>query len=211
MSMLDGVSQCWWLGSRCIPDWDGWSVAVASIGVLATVALGLATYRLGVAAKNATQAALEISEKNHRLQESDRQREAAVILQFLRGEFIWTAARIERFCETLTNDEVGTDELDEAQREKLAEMVGFLEMPETQSVISRLHVLDDVNGMLLARVLGDARALYRAFAKFVDPGFEPLMHLTLRGFKKDAGRLVADLRELAEASRTLRGDEGESA
>ncbi len=63
MSMLDGVSQCWWLGSRCIPDWDGWSVAVASIGVLATVALGLATYRLGVAAKNATQAALEISEK----------------------------------------------------------------------------------------------------------------------------------------------------
>lgn len=210
MEFLNTLSQCWWLGSLCVPVWEGWSVAVASIGVLATVALGVATYRLGVAAKNATQAALDISEQNHRLQESDRRREATVILQFLRGEFIWTAARIERFCETLTNDETGTDDLDETQRKKLAEMVGFLEMPETQSVISRLHVLDDANGMLLARVLGDARALYRAFAKFIDPEFEPLMHLTLRGFTEDADKLVADLRKLAEVSQTLRGDERES-
>ncbi|HFK2915647.1 TPA: hypothetical protein ACGY79_000874 [Stenotrophomonas maltophilia] len=25
MSMLDGVSQCWWLGSKCLVDWDAWS------------------------------------------------------------------------------------------------------------------------------------------------------------------------------------------
>lgn len=210
MEFLNALSHCWWLGNRCVPVWEGWSVAVASVGVLATVALGVATYRLGVAAKNATQAALDISEQNHRLQESDRRREAAVILQFLRGEFIWTAARVERFRETLTHDHAGTDDLDVTQRMKLAEMVGFLAMPETQSVISRLHVLDDVNGMLLARVLGDARALYRAFAKFVDPDFEPLMHLTLRGFTEDADKLVVDLRRLAEVSRSMRGDVSDS-
>jgi len=200
MSMLDGVSQCWWLGKQCVADWDGWGAAVAFLGVVATSVLGFFTYRLGVAAKNASQDALAISEANHKIQESDRQREARVILQFLRGEFIWTAARIERFCETLEAEQIGTDSLDDSQRMKLAEMVRFLEMPETQSLMSRLHVLDDANGMLLARVLGDSRAHYRAFAKFIDPAFDPPVHMYLGGFKADALQLSEDLRRLAGVS-----------
>lgn len=206
MEFWKALSECWWLGDQCVPVWDGWAATIAFVGVLATVGLGIVTYLLGVAAKNASQAALHISEENHRLQEKDRRREEIVILQFLRGEFVWTAARIQRFCETLVNDEGGTDDLDDEQREKLAEMVRLLEMPETQSLMSRFHVLDDANGMLLAKVLGDARALYRAFAKFIDPTFEPKIHLSLRGFQEEAGELSANLKKLAEISRAQRAD-----
>ncbi|WP_159095325.1 hypothetical protein [Stenotrophomonas sp. ZAC14D1_NAIMI4_6] len=30
--MLDALSQCWWLGSKCIPEWEAWAVAAAVFG-----------------------------------------------------------------------------------------------------------------------------------------------------------------------------------
>lgn len=33
MSMLDGVSQCWWLSETCVVNWDAW----AAIGTVAAV------------------------------------------------------------------------------------------------------------------------------------------------------------------------------
>lgn len=33
MSMLDGVSQCWWLSSACLVNWDAW----AAVGTVAAV------------------------------------------------------------------------------------------------------------------------------------------------------------------------------
>jgi hypothetical protein len=33
MSMLNGVSECWWLSSRCVVNWDAW----AAIGTVAAV------------------------------------------------------------------------------------------------------------------------------------------------------------------------------
>lgn len=37
MSMLEGVSQCWWLSSTCSFDWD----AVSAVGTVAAVAVAL--------------------------------------------------------------------------------------------------------------------------------------------------------------------------
>lgn len=37
MSILDGVSQCWWLSSTCSVDWD----AVSAVGTVAAVAVAL--------------------------------------------------------------------------------------------------------------------------------------------------------------------------
>lgn len=37
MSMLDGVSQCWWLSTTCSVDWDAWS----AVGTLSAVVVAL--------------------------------------------------------------------------------------------------------------------------------------------------------------------------
>ncbi|MEJ6328610.1 hypothetical protein Q2B95_08075 [Stenotrophomonas maltophilia] len=37
MSMLDGVSQCWWLSERCTVNWDAWSAVGTVAAVFAAV------------------------------------------------------------------------------------------------------------------------------------------------------------------------------
>lgn len=37
MGMLDGVSECWWLSSNCVVNWDAWS----AIGTVAATAVAL--------------------------------------------------------------------------------------------------------------------------------------------------------------------------
>lgn len=205
MEFLMSLSQCWWLGNQCVPDWDGWATATACIGVVATVGLGVATYRLGVAAKNASHAALAISEKSDQLQDDDRSREAAVILQFLRAEFVWTASRIRTFHSCLDGEE-STSDLDKSQRKKLSDMVRMLEMPETQSLISRLHVLEDADARLVAEVLGDARLYCRLFDGFTDPDFDPEISSSLTGFIEKAPGIEQNLRTLVASSAALRMD-----
>lgn len=205
MEFVKALSQCWWLGNQCVPDWTGWATAIACVGVIATVGLGLATYGLGVAAKNASHAALAISEKSDQLQDDDRSREAAVILQFLRAEFVWTASRISAFHKCLDGEE-STCELDKSQRKKLSEMVRMLEMPETQSLMSRLHVLGDADARLVAAVLGDARLYCRLFDGFTDPDFNPDISSSLTGFTEKAPGIEQNLRKLAASSAALRNE-----
>ncbi|MGX9710775.1 hypothetical protein [Stenotrophomonas maltophilia group sp. LNF259] len=201
MDFVAALSECWWLGHECTPNWDAWGATFALTGVGATIALGIFTYRLGVAARNASMAALEISQESHRTQELDRKREAAFVMHFLHGEFVWTAARIRRFYECLGSEVEVTGDLDKSQREKFTEMVRMLEMRQTQSLMSRLHVLDDPHGAMLARVLGQARLFHKAFEKFADPAYEPDIQFNLDGFRAKGPRLEDDLKTLAKASK----------
>lgn len=41
MSMLDGVSQCWWLSSACRVDWAAWAAIAAGFAALAALLVGL--------------------------------------------------------------------------------------------------------------------------------------------------------------------------
>ncbi|WP_312400571.1 hypothetical protein [Stenotrophomonas indicatrix] len=44
MSMLDALGQCWWLGDKCIPEWQAWAVAAAVFGGAGSWAAAFVTY-----------------------------------------------------------------------------------------------------------------------------------------------------------------------
>jgi len=44
MSMLEGVSQCWWLSSTCAVNWDAWSAIGTLLAVVVALGLGIRTY-----------------------------------------------------------------------------------------------------------------------------------------------------------------------
>lgn len=44
MSMLDALSQCWWLGESCVPRWEAWAVAAAVLGGAGSWIAALVTY-----------------------------------------------------------------------------------------------------------------------------------------------------------------------
>jgi hypothetical protein len=41
MSMLEGVSQCWWLSERCVVDWEAWSAIGTFLAVYVALRIAL--------------------------------------------------------------------------------------------------------------------------------------------------------------------------
>lgn len=45
MSMLDGVSQCWWLSETCAVNWDAWSAVGTVFAAVVALVLALVAYK----------------------------------------------------------------------------------------------------------------------------------------------------------------------
>ncbi|WP_313242069.1 hypothetical protein [Stenotrophomonas sp.] len=41
MSMLDGVSQCWWLSETCVVNWDAWAAVGTMLAVVVALGVGV--------------------------------------------------------------------------------------------------------------------------------------------------------------------------
>lgn len=41
MSIIDGVSQCWWLSQSCVVDWDAWAAVATAAATALALALAL--------------------------------------------------------------------------------------------------------------------------------------------------------------------------
>lgn len=205
MEFFRSLGECWWLSRHCTPQWEAWAVATAAAAVFTTACLGVATYRLGVAANRASSVALELAKRGRELQDSDRQREGQFILQTLRAEFSGAASKIERFARLLTDRDSDTADLQVNQREALARMIPALQLPETSALLTRLYLLEGVTASTLARALGDAKSMYRAFERFQNPlECEQGLPLDLEKIKPKLLEIVEDLRMLAAAGSNAR-------
>lgn len=212
MQWSDGVFRCSPLGiDDCVVWWDAVAAIGSIIGVVATVILGVFTYRLGVAANRASKMALRLSENADAVRARDRQREADVIMQFLRSEFAWTANNIQAFLRLLRPNEVTTWGFSEEQKAALMEMLPSLQMMETQSQLPRLHVLSDEHLKVLAKVLSQCRMFFRFLERFSDPEeFDRGMPAGLEGFIEEGPKIVDHLRWLVREANKLRLSEQNS-
>lgn len=161
MSMLDGVSQCWPLAKDCAVWWEAHSataawtsvivaivaLVVASLSVLVTAASAWAVWRLGTEANSLARVPAALSE-------TEREREAIVILSVLYAEFASISSVAGAWKELAT--EFGVDRLldENESRSAAAESLRQMEMPMTKSLLGRLHVLPAQQSAKVAHCLG---------------------------------------------------------
>lgn len=177
MSMLDGVSQCWWLSRDCVVWWDAWAVAVGLIVGGATVVVayrswltsnraadiaadtaGVASLSAKIAADSARIAndAKEIAAQQHKEIVEQRQRTAKILGSLFDLEIALLPTRIGAVIETLDEasiSSVGTI----IGREELSWIVAELSspaLPTADSAQDRLHCLENGLGEGIAQIIG---------------------------------------------------------
>ncbi|MRI41730.1 hypothetical protein D5301_05665 [Stenotrophomonas sp. MH181796] len=157
------------MGLRCSVDWSAWTVlvallaiAVAWCGVVVTAASAAAVYWLGRQA-NAVAAA------THQIENEARVREGRFILAYLYSEILDAFSSVDSW---LVQANVVSNfylQMNEQQRREVMEVVRDLALNETERRFDRLHVIEPMVGLRLARALSTIQLLRLAY--------EPLIRL----------------------------------
>ncbi|MDQ4681406.1 hypothetical protein [Stenotrophomonas maltophilia group sp. RNC7] len=165
-----GMSPCMTPGlGDCVVWWDAFA-AVGAIGaVIATVVLGVFTYRLGVAANNASDAALKLAADEEKRQKTREGREKTLVLVQINGEVTDNQKELADIHRRL--DGPLADELfvtDDIFRQAMLDRLTKVEFPITNQLVDRLHYLDDPIGPALVRCVAMLRSLNRKGAAVRD-------------------------------------------
>lgn len=144
MEFFDALSRCWWLGKECVPEWDAWAAGAGFAAVVATVILGVVTYRLGRVANSATSLATEIALHQVKREDFRSETEELLVLIQITGEVSTNRQRISDLLGELHGGGVGEAHfvLDESTRRNVFTQIERIRFPLTAAVTDRLHFLD---------------------------------------------------------------------
>jgi hypothetical protein len=167
MSGWGGVFRCEKLGvADCVVWWDA-IAAVGAIGaVVATVVLGVFTYRLGVAANNASDAAVKLAADEEKRQKTREGREKTLVLVQINGEVTDNQkefADIHKLLDGSLADKLFLT--DSVFRHAVLDRLKKVDFPITNQLVDRLHYLDDPIGPALVRCVAMLRSLNRKGAE----------------------------------------------
>ncbi len=201
--MLDGVSQCWLLGSTCSVNWDAW-------GTIAATLVGVAAWRASRSAALAAQKATEIATEQKVSADRDRHLQGIVLSQMLWQEVADLVMRTDHVMDSLSAAIGFTDYPFIKDYARLVEALAACQrpwFPVAESVESRLHLLERNHGSLIAQLMGDTRRLMSDAASrasrlhpplYIDSA-EPFESNILMGARFDGGEaeLHAMLQEVS--------------
>lgn len=144
MEFLDALSNCWWLGKHCVPEWDAWAASAAFAAVVATVILGVVTYRLGKAANRATALAADIALHQVKREEFRSETEELLVLVQVTGEVSINQHKASTLLKHLDGGGLGEVHFvrNEEFRRDIFSQVESLRFPLTEVVTERLHFVD---------------------------------------------------------------------
>lgn len=163
-----GFNQCWPMGKECSVDWDGWAllIAVAAIfiswlGMVVTAASAIAVYWLGRQAN-------AIATATHEIDRDSRQREGGFILAYLYSEVLDAYSSLDSWLEQGEIFRLHFLSLNESRRRDVLEMVYELSLPQAEQKFDRLHVIDPLVGLRLARAMSTIKLLKIALEPLVN-------------------------------------------
>lgn len=144
MEFFDALSNCWWLGKQCVPEWDAWAAGAAFVAVVATVILGVVTFRLGKAANKATALATDIALHQVKAEEFRSETEELLVLVQVTGEVSINQQRVSDLLVHLDGGGLGDVHFirSEKFRSEIFAQIESLRFPLTEAVTGRLHYLD---------------------------------------------------------------------
>lgn len=181
MSLIDGVSTCWDLGTNgCVVWWDAWSVIVAYlalcvgvINIFVAAAAAIAVFWLGrqanTLAGGAHRQATAEREREDRKAAAKQQREEGVVLCYLAAE-ISAATKTIRVMNMLMATEFMNESgfiTNTAARSFLFRKADAVQIPLIDEWVPKLHEIGADTGMRLARFAGDIRSLKLHLATMV--------------------------------------------
>lgn len=170
MSILDGISQCWVLGSTCSVNWDAW-------GTIAATLVGVAAWRASRSAALAAQKATEIAKEQKDGSDRDRHLQGVVLSQMLWQEVADLVIRTDHVMHNLSAAIGVTDRPYIKNYARLVEVLAACQrpwFPVAESVESRLHLLERSHGSLIAQLMGDTRRLMSDAASLASRLHAPL-------------------------------------
>jgi len=155
MSMLDGVSQCWWLSKTCVVNWNAWSAAGAIAAVVTTGVLGVFTYRLGKAANRASDIAVKIASSQANKQADRDETERLLVLVHIVAQVSANAGLLTHLIGLLNEPnavEVFVQNKD--FRDRVFGRLNKVSFSSVRNVEQRLHLLGRATSGRLARAVG---------------------------------------------------------
>ncbi|GEM_PF-1120632 len=155
MSMLEALSQCWWLGETCVPEWEAWAAAAGIVAVLTTAVLGIVTYRLGKAANRASDVAVRIAGHQAEKQAHREESERLLVLVQITSEVSSVAGLLDHLLGLLRQDNCeAVFVADENVQNRVFGRLNKLSFPSMERVRDRLHYLDRRTAACFVRAVG---------------------------------------------------------
>lgn len=155
MSMVNALSQCWWLGTTCVPEWEAWAVAAGGAAVVTTAVLGVVTYRLGKAANRASAAAVEIAGFQAEKQAYREESERLLVLVQIVAEVSSNAGLLGHLLGLLSQENSeAVFVTDKAFQNRIFGRLNKLSFPSLERVRDRLHYLDRKIAACFVRAIG---------------------------------------------------------
>ncbi|PZT26654.1 hypothetical protein A7X93_17960 [Stenotrophomonas maltophilia] len=153
--MVNALSQCWWLGKSCVPDWDAWAVAAGVAAVVTTAVLGVVTYRLGKAANSASAAAVQIAGFQADKQAYREESERLLVLVQIIAEVSSNAGLLGHLLGLLSQEHSeAVFVTDKAFHNGIFGRLNKLSFPSLERVRDRLHYLDRKTAACYVRAIG---------------------------------------------------------
>ncbi|TGW19223.1 hypothetical protein E4417_10485 [Stenotrophomonas maltophilia] len=155
MSMVNALSQCWWLGKTCAPEWEAWAVAVGGVAVVTTAVLGIVTYRLGKVANRASAAAVKIAGFQADKQAYREESERLLVLVQIIAEVSSNAGLLGHLLGLLSQENSEAAFItDKDFQNRIFGRLNKLSFPSLERVRDRLHYLDRKTAACFVRAIG---------------------------------------------------------
>lgn len=155
MSMVNALSQCWWLGKTCVPEWEAWAVAAGVASVVTTAVLGFVTYRLSRAANRASAAAVEIAGFQANKQAYREESERLLVLVQIIAEVSSNAGLLGHVHGLLSQENSeAVFVMDKAFQNRVFGRLNKIAFPSLERVRDRLHYLDRRTAACFVRAIG---------------------------------------------------------
>lgn len=160
MTWWSAFNTCWPPGQDgCVIWWNAWSVVIAGVaaviavyGLVVTAASAVAVFWLGKQANAIANSAYEIDA-------ASRRREGQFILIYLYSEILDAHSSVVAWLAHSERVRRVFLQLDDDQRLEVLKILQDVEMPKSEGIFDRLHVLEPEIGAHFARVLGTVRLL----------------------------------------------------
>lgn len=151
-----GISPCMEPGiGGCVVWWDAWAAIGALLGVLATMVLGIFTYRLGRVANRASALAVEIAGNEARRQAERDKKERILLLLQITGEVSANKERILELHAHLSKPmSEGYFVGNAVYRNDFMTNLKRVTFPLADRLADRYHYLDGLTGPTLVRAIG---------------------------------------------------------